>query len=297
MRWKNIRKSRNVEDRRGQRAGRRFGTGRPAGGGMKVGGGAGIILLLIGLFFGKDLIGPLSSGGAGIGAGTQGPTLTQGTGTTVRSNDEAADFIASILGTTETVWGELFAQAGQQYQPPKLVLFEDGVNSACGFTSSAAGPFYCPGDYKVYIDLSFFRELQKMGAGGDFAQAYVLAHEVGHHVQNLLGVSMAVQRRQRALPKVQANRLSVLTELQADCYAGVWAHHAHNRYQLLEPGDLEEGMNAAAKIGDDALMRSAGRRAHPDAFTHGTSQQRQTWLYRGLENGDHQVCDTFRDVS
>lgn len=290
MRWKRARKSQNVEDRRGKGPGRRMPGG---GGGMKIGGGAGIILLLLGLFFGQDLIGPLTSGGTGA------PQLGQQNNNSVaiRNDDEAANFIASILGTTEDVWGPLFQQSGQQYQAPKLVMFSDGVNSACGFTSSAAGPFYCPGDSKVYIDLSFFRELQKMGAGGDFAQAYVLAHEVGHHVQNQLGVSMAVQRRQRSLPKTQANRLSVLTELQADCYAGVWAHHAHKQYQLLEPGDLEEGMNAAAKIGDDALMRSAGRRAHPDSFTHGSSEQRQTWLYRGLETGDPQQCDTFQSTS
>ena len=176
---------------------------------------------------------------------------------------------------------------------PKLRIFDGGVNSACGYTSSAAGPFYCPGDSKVYIDLNFFRELQRMGAGGDFAQAYVLAHEVGHHVQNLLGVSMAVQRRQRSVSKTDANHLSVLTELQADCYAGVWAHHAHKDNQLLEPGDLEEGMNAAAKIGDDALMSRAGARIRPEAFTHGSSRQRQEWLYRGLNTGDPNQCDTF----
>lgn len=294
MRWRNVRKSRNIEDRRGQRAGRRMPGG--GGGGMKIGGGAGIILLLLGLFFGQNLLDPQSSGGSNISVPQLGPQ-SGGTAPQIRNDDEAGQFIASILGTTEDVWGPLFQAAGQQYQPPNLVLFNDGVNSACGFTSSAAGPFYCPGDSKVYIDLSFFRELQRMGAGGDFAQAYVLAHEVGHHVQNQLGVSMAVQRRQRSLPKKQANRLSVLTELQADCYAGVWAHHAHKKFQLLEAGDLEEGMNAAAKIGDDALMRSAGRRAHPDSFTHGTSQQRQTWLYQGLETGDPQQCDTFQGAS
>ncbi len=287
MRWKRARKSQNVEDRRGQ------GPGRPrrGGGAMKVGGGAGIILLLLSLFLGQDLTGLVGGGGGGTANLPQ--LAPPGGSTSIRDDDEAGQFIASILGTTEDVWGKLFQNAGQQYQVPKLVLFNDGVNSACGFTSSAAGPFYCPGDSQVYIDLGFFRELQRMGAAGDFAQAYVLAHEVGHHVQNQLGVSMAVQRKQRTVPKVQANRLSVLTELQADCYAGVWAHHAHKQFQLLEPGDLEEGMNAAAKIGDDALMRSAGRRAHPDAFTHGSSEQRQTWLYKGLESGDPLVCDTF----
>lgn len=295
MRWRRGRQSRNIEDRRGQRNTGRMPRRGVGGGGMKIGGGAGIILLLLGLFFGQNLLDPQTSGGPTIGVPQLGPQ--SGAAGQIRNNDEAGQFIGSILGTTEDVWGELFRQAGQRYQEPNLVMFEDGVNSACGFTSSAAGPFYCPGDSKVYIDLSFFRELNRMGAGGDFAQAYVLAHEVGHHVQNQLGVSMAVQRRQRSLPKKQANRLSVLTELQADCYAGVWAHHAHKNLQLLEPGDLEEGMNAASKIGDDALMKSAGRRAHPDAFTHGTSAQRQQWLYRGLETGDPQQCDTFQGTS
>lgn len=294
MRWKRLRKSQNVEDRRGQRRGSGM---QRRGGGMKIGGGAGIILLLLGLFFGQDFIGQLASGPTG---GTLAPPqLGQNNNgaTGLRNDDEAGQFISSILGTTEDVWGGLFQSYGETYQAPNLVMFTDEVTSACGRTSSAAGPFYCPGDSKVYIDLSFFRELQRMGAGGDFAQAYVLAHEVGHHVQNLLGVSMEVQRRQRALPKKQANRLSVLTELQADCYAGVWAHHAHKRFQLLEAGDLEEGMNAAAKIGDDALMRSAGRRAHPDAFTHGSSEQRQKWLYIGLESGDPQMCNSLEEAS
>ncbi len=287
MRWKRGRRSQNIEDRRGMKTSRRGGRR----GGMKLGGGATILLLLASLFFGKDLLTGFAGGGTG-GLTQLSPPQAQ-TGQ-VRSDDEASQFISAVLADTEDVWNKLFQQAGQRYQVPTLVLFNDGVNSACGFTSSAAGPFYCPGDSKVYIDLGFFRELQRMQAGGDFAQAYVLAHEVGHHVQNLLGVSMEVQRRQRQLPKVQANQLSVRAELQADCYAGVWAHHAHKDRQLLEPGDLEEGMNAAAKIGDDALMRSAGRRVHPDGFTHGSSQQRQTWLYRGLETGDPQSCDTFK---
>ena len=262
-------------------------------GGLKIGGGiGGVVVLLIALFFGIDLSPFLGSdgsiGGLGGQAGTQAPTGE------LRTNDEAGEFITRVLGDTEDTWTRLFQESGQTYSPPVLVLFEDGVSSACGFTSAAVGPFYCPGDSKVYIDLGFFRELQRMGAGGDFAQAYVLAHEVGHHVQNLLGVSMAVQRRQRQVSKVEANQLSVRAELQADCYAGVWAHHAHNERQLLEPGDLEEGMNAAATIGDDALMSRAGARVRPEAFTHGSSKQRQEWLYRGLESGDPQACDTFQ---
>ncbi len=293
MRWKQGRRSTNVEDLRGKRA-RRTPTRRGGGrGGARLGGGMGIIVLLIGLFLGVDVSSLLGGGGGSVGI----PQLQSGgarsQGTAIRSDDEAANFISTVLADTEDVWNKLFAQSGQRYQEPKLRLFSDGVNSACGYTSSAAGPFYCPGDNNVYIDLSFFRELQRMGAAGDFAQAYVLAHEVGHHVQNQLGVSMAVQRQQRRLPKAQANALSVRTELQADCYAGVWAHHAHKDRQVLELGDLEEGMNAASKIGDDALMASAGRRIHPDAFTHGSSEQRQQWLYRGLETGDPQACNTF----
>jgi len=291
MRWRQGRRSTNVEDLRGRRASRTP-TRRGGGGGMRVGGGMGIIVLLIGLFLGVDVSSLLGGGGGAVGIPQlQGGGVSQGA--PIRSDDEAANFISTVLADTEDVWHKLFNQAGQRYKEPKLRLFSDGVNSACGYTSSAAGPFYCPGDDNVYIDLSFFRELQRMGAAGDFAQAYVLAHEVGHHVQNQLGVSMAVQRQQRRLPKAQANALSVRTELQADCYAGVWAHHAHKDRQVLELGDLEEGMNAAAKIGDDTMMRNAGRRVHPDAFTHGTSAQRQQWLYRGLETGDPEACNTF----
>ncbi len=289
MRWKQGRRSTNVEDLRGTK-GRRRPTRR--GGGAKLGGGLGIVVLLIGMFLGVDLSGLMGSPGGQVGV-PQMQAPIGSAGATIRNDDEAANFISTVLADTEDVWNKLFRQAGQRYAEPKLRLFSDGVRSACGYTSSAAGPFYCPGDSIVYIDLSFFRELQRMGAPGDFAQAYVIAHEVGHHIQNQLGVSMAVQRQQRVLPKAQANALSVRTELQADCYAGVWAHHAHKDRNILEPGDLEEGMNAAAQIGDDALMRNAGRRIHPDAFTHGSSQQRQQWLYRGLETGDPQACDTF----
>lgn len=288
MRWRQGRQSRNVEDRRGAGPGR---ARMPGGAGLKLGGGAGIVVLLISMFLGVDLSALLGSGGGLSSSGM--PQITNQSGSKPRSDDEATAFVSTMLAYNEDVWTKLFRQAGQQYRPAKLVIFDGGVNSACGYTSSAAGPFYCPGDYQVYIDLNFFRELQKMGAPGDFAQAYVLAHEVGHHVQNLLGVSMAVQKRQRSVGKIEANQLSVRTELQADCYAGVWAHHAHNDNQILEPGDLEEGMNAAAKIGDDALMSRAGARVRPEAFTHGSSEQRKEWLYRGLKTGDPQQCDTF----
>lgn len=271
--------------------------GLPSGGGLgrgvKIGGGGAIVILLLSLFLGQDLTG-LVGGGAGLTPGSTAPGSSSTTGSrNLPANDDTAQFVSAILKTTEDVWIDLFNQANKQYQPPKLVLFEDGVRSACGFTSSAAGPFYCPGDYQAYIDLDFFGELQRMGAGGDFAGAYVLAHEVGHHIQNLLGVSMSVQRKQRQVSKVEANQLSVRAELQADCYAGVWAHHAHKKMQLLEPGDLEEGMNAASRIGDDALMKNAGRRVRPESFTHGSSAQRQEWLLRGLKTGDPNECDTF----
>jgi len=306
MRWRELRRSRNVEDRRGGRSMGRsrgagpHGSGRGMGTGMKVGGGGLLLLVLASLFLGKDLTG-LAGGGAGPGittTGQQSPNIgnrstTRTGGGNLPRNDDSAQFVSSILATTEDVWGPLFQNAGKTYSPPKLVLFNDGVRSACGFTSSAAGPFYCPGDNQAYIDLDFFDELKRMGAGGDFAGAYVLAHEVGHHIQNLLVVSMSVQRKQRQVSKAEANALSVRTELQADCYAGVWAHHAHKRFQLLEPGDLEEGMNAAAQIGDDALMRNAGRRVRPESFTHGSSKQRQAWLYKGLQSGDPNQCDTF----
>lgn len=288
MRWRKGRRSTNIEDRRGQGPGRASGR---RGAGVKLGGGAGIIVLLLGMFLGVDLSGLLGTGGGSTTAGL--PQLTSKPAGQLKSSDESTQFVSAMLAYNEDVWTKLFAQANQRYQPSKLVIFDGGVNSACGYTSSAAGPFYCPGDYQVYIDLNFFRELEKMGAGGDFAQAYVIAHEVGHHIQNLLGVSMAVQKRQRSVSKTEANQLSVRAELQADCYAGVWAHHAHKDNQLLEPGDLEEGMNAAARIGDDALMSRAGARVRPEAFTHGSSKQRQQWLYRGLETGDPQQCDTF----
>lgn len=288
MRWKKGRRSNNIEDRRGQSSGRGRAPGKT---GLKLGGGAGIIVLLISMFLGVDLSGLMGTNGGSATSGLS--QLGNQNSTQVRSDDEATAFVSTMLAYNEDVWTKLFAQSNQQYRPAKLVIFDGGVNSACGYTSSAAGPFYCPGDYQIYIDLNFFRELQKMGAGGDFAQAYVLAHEVGHHIQNLLGVSMAVQKRQRSVGKAEANQLSVRTELQADCYAGVWAHHAHKDNQLLEPGDLEEGMNAAAKIGDDALMKQAGAQVRPEAFTHGSSKQRQEWLYRGLESGDPQQCDSF----
>ena len=210
------------------------------------------------------------------------------------ADDESAQFISVVLAETETVWGELFAAAGSRYEEPQLVLFSNAVESACGFASAAVGPFYCPGDRKVYLDLSFFDELRtRFGAPGDFAQAYVVAHEVGHHVQNLLGVAGEVRARQASADQNTANALSVRLELQADCLAGVWAHHADRGRELLEPGDIEEGLGAAAAIGDDRLQRQSQGRVSPDSFTHGSSAQRVEWFTTGYRRGEPGGCDTF----
>ncbi len=299
MRWQQGRKSRNIEDRRGGRGG-----GTPARrGGSKVGGLMTIGLVIAGLVFGVNPmklinmtggLGGLSSGGGSslgvpAGGGVQYDASAQ-------KDDQAGQFVASVLGYTEDTWTDIFRSYGAKYQPTTLVMFERGVSSACGTQSSAAGPFYCPGDKKVYIDTAFFRELQNMGAPGDFAMAYVIGHEVAHHVQNLEGISMKVQSRQRQVSKVDANRLSVLTELQADCYAGVWAHHTQKKTRFLEEGDLEEGLNAAAQIGDDVLLKKAGRTPHESMYTHGSAAQRQQWFTEGLRNGKVENCNTFRQA-
>lgn len=280
MRWKTGRRSANVEDRRGSRVSPR---------GFKLGGGT-IILVLIGsLLFNQnplELLGYLE-GGAMI-ADTpveKKPSSPQ--------EDAAADFISVILADTEDTWSQIFAASNYQYQPPKLVLYSDMVHSACGMSSAATGPFYCPGDSKVYFDLSFINELQRFGAHGDFSVAYVIAHEVAHHVQNLEGTSDKIRQIQMRLNKKDANALSVLVELQADCYAGVWAYHAHKQRNILEQGDIEEGLNAAASVGDDRMLRMAGRSVNPDAFTHGSSEQRAEWFRKGLKTGTVKSCDTF----
>jgi uncharacterized protein len=211
------------------------------------------------------------------------------------ADDEAARFVSHVLGDTEDTWRMLFAKSGKTYQDPKLVLFSGSTDTACGLGQSASGPFYCPGDHKVYIDLVFFKELgSRFGAPGDFAQAYVIGHEVGHHVQNLLGISDQVQaERQRSNP-TRANQLSVKLELQADCFAGVWAHHADRTRQVLEAGDVDEGLNAASAIGDDRLQKQSQGHVVPDSFTHGSSVQRVRWFKRGIESGDPAVCNTFK---
>lgn len=208
-------------------------------------------------------------------------------------SDETGDFLAAVLGSTEDVWSEIFAASGRQYRPPTLVMFSDIVRSGCGTNSASTGPFYCPLDQKVYLDTSFFQQLAQLGGPGDFAAAYVIGHEIGHHVQNLVGTSDRVRQLQSRGNQADANALSVMLELQADCYAGAWAHRANRTAALLEPGDVEEGLAAAAAIGDDRLMRQSGRAVSPESFTHGTSQQRQRWLETGLQTGDLNACDTF----
>ena len=256
--------------------------------GVRLGGGAVLIMIILALIFGVDptplLQGlPQGSGSAPSSSAREG----------VPANDEEAQFISVVLGSTEDTWANIFSASGASYAAPTLVLFTDRVRSACGLNSSQTGPFYCPPDQKVYIDLGFFRQLSQMGGSGDFAAAYVLGHEIGHHVQNLLGTSAAVRQAQSRGGRAEANQLSVLMELQADCYAGVWAHHAEKRSHILEPGDVEEALGAAAAIGDDRLQKRAGRGVQPESFTHGSSQQRSQWLRTGLDTGDVDRCDTF----
>ena len=283
MKWRGGRRSTNVEDRRGQ---------QPRGRGLKLGGGATIAVIVIGLLLGADPMQMLNMLG-NIDSGNTGSQSSQ----PVPKNDEQAQFVSVVLADTEDVWNKLFTNSGERYREPGLVLFTGYVRSACGMQSSATGPFYCPGDSKVYIDLGFYRQLAQMGGAGDFARAYVIGHEVGHHVQNLLGTSAEVQKKSRSSSKAVANALSVMQELQADCYAGVWAHHAEQDRNLLEEGDVEEGLAAAAAIGDDALQKGAGRPVRPDAFTHGSSEQRVKWLKRGLRSGRADLCNTFAEAS
>lgn len=210
------------------------------------------------------------------------------------AQNQLADFASVVLASTEDMWTPIFAQRGSQYRAPRLVLFRGSVDSACGFNTSAVGPFYCPPDQQVYIDLQFFDELEtRLGAPGDFAQAYVIAHEVGHHVQNLLGVSERTHRLRATLPEAQANAVSVQVELQADCFAGVWAFHANQRQQMLDADDFQEGMGAASAIGDDTLQQRSGGRVRPESWTHGSSAQRRQWLMRGFQSGSIEACDTF----
>ncbi|MGQ3676685.1 KPN_02809 family neutral zinc metallopeptidase [Xanthobacter sp. TB0139] len=297
MRWKDFRTSSNVEDRRGQRGGGNF---RVPGGRGGLGLGTIIVVGLIGWALGINpavLIGGMEALNRGGGySQSQQQSPQQQAGRTGTPSDEMGRFAASVLAQTEDVWQELFRADGKTYQDPKLVLFSGATRSACGGAQSAMGPFYCPLDQKVYLDLSFFQEMKnRFNAPGDFAAAYVIAHEVGHHVQNLLGILPKVQQAQRqAGSRAEANALSVRTELMADCFAGVWANHADARFQTLEPGDVEEALNAASAIGDDRLQKQAQGYAVPDSFTHGTSQQRMTWFTRGLKTGSMQECNSFK---
>ena len=275
MKWQGRAGSQNIEDRRGM-----------SGGGMAVGGGLGglVLLLLISALTGTnpaDLINTTSTS----------DTVAPGG---VPADDPQAEFISVVLRDTETTWGRIFQESGESYDAPVLVLFTNATQSACGLGQAAMGPFYCPSDRKVYLDLSFFRELdERFGAPGDFAQAYVVAHEIGHHVQTLTGVSSQLQAARQRAGQRNANALSVRQELQADCYAGVWGHYA-SREGLLEPGDAEEGLRAAAAIGDDRLQRETQGTVVPESFTHGSSEQRVEWLRRGLESGRLDACNTFQ---
>jgi predicted metalloprotease len=284
MRWREGRRSENVEDIRDEEGPRRVPRG------MQLGGGGILLLLVVSLLTGQNPLQLLVMLNAN--APVSAPQAPRPAGT-----DEAADFVSVILADTEDTWGAIFSAARQTYSPPKLVLFSDLVESACGMNSIATGPFYCPADQKVYLDLGFLRELRQLGVTGDFAVAYVIAHEVGHHVQQVGGTERQFRQLQsRVRSRAEANALSVLMELQADCYAGVWAHHADSQRQLLEEGDIEEGLNAAAAIGDDRLQRMAGRSVNPDAFTHGSSQQRVQWFRMGLQTGSRDTCDTFAQL-
>jgi uncharacterized protein len=281
MRWQLSRRSSNIEDRRG--------IGVPATGGI---GCLGLIVIMVVAWLtGTNPLELLRQVSTDTSVTDQAPAPAAG------QFDQQRDFVAAVLGDTEDTWGRIFADAGRQYRPPMLVLFSGAVRSACGLGSAAVGPFYCPTDHKVYLDLSFFRELdRRFGAPGDFAQAYVIAHEVGHHVQNLLGLAEQVNRLRRGSSDTESNALSVRQELQADCLAGVWGNHARQQ-NLLEPGDVEEGLRAAQAIGDDLLQKRAQGYANPESFTHGTSEQRAYWLRRGLQEGRIDACDTFSETS
>jgi predicted metalloprotease len=290
MRWQDFRTSEHIEDRRGGGGGFGIPMGR---GGLGI--GTIIILALAGWALGID---PriLIAGAEMIGGGGSAPQSQQAPhGSTSEPKDEPGQFAAKILGNTEDVWKQVFpAQVGREYKPARLVLFSAGTRSRCGGASSAMGPFYCPLDQTVYIDLSFFQQLQRQfRVSGDFAYAYVIAHEVGHHVENQLGLLARVQERQREVGEAQANQLSVRVELMADCLAGVWAYHSNQQYKALDEGDIEEAMKAAEAIGDDRLQRQSQGYVVPDSFTHGSSRQRVRWFMTGMRGGDLRQCDTF----
>ena len=283
MRWRDGRRSDNIDDRRRVRI-----SGKAKGGGLTI-----IILALVGMYFGIDPSIILQQG-----ANLSGPSMEQSEYVPTAAENELADFVSVVLADTEDTWGALFAGAGARYQQPDLVLFTGSVESACGLAAAATGPFYCPADRKVYIDLSFYQDLKnKLGAPGDFAQAYVIAHEVGHHVQNLLGISDKMHQLRSQVSQSEYNKLSVRLELQADCFAGLWAHHADRARQILEEGDVAEALNAASMIGDDRLQKQSRGYVTPDSFTHGSSEQRVRWFKKGLKSGRIENCDTFASTS
>ena len=279
MRWKTGRRSSNIEDRRGVRL-----SGKAKGGGLGI-----LVLALVAMYFGIDPSIILQQS-----VDVSGPSMEQSAYVPTEAENELADFVSVVLADTEDTWEALFRDAGGTYQQPRLVLFTGAVESACGFAQAAMGPFYCPADRQVYIDLSFYRDLRaKLGAPGDFAQAYVIAHEVGHHVQNLLGISDKVHQMRRQVSQSDYNQLSVRLELQADCFAGLWAHHADRARQIIEEGDIAEALNAASMIGDDRLQQQSRGYVTPDSFTHGSSAQRVRWFRRGLQSGRFEDCDSF----
>ena len=288
MKWEGNRESDNVEDRRASGGG---GSGGGLLGGRSIGIGTIVVALLGGWVFGINpltIINMLSGGAPPAQVQQQTPAQRP------PADDRMAKFVSTVLADTEDVWKDVFAKGGATYKEPRLVLFRGATQTACGQGQAAMGPFYCPGDQKVYIDLGFYETLTKrLGAPGEFAQAYVVAHEVGHHVQNLLGISAKVDKMRGQVSQADYNILSVKLELQADCFAGVWAYHANESRQILQGGDIESAMNAAAKIGDDALQRSSGGAVVPESFTHGTSAQRQRWFKTGLTSGSVKACDTF----
>jgi predicted metalloprotease len=283
MKLDDSRRSDNVEDDRGSGGGIR---------GIHVGALGTVVILVVGYFMGispSTLLGLLSGG-----TDQSATAPAAGTPVTGASADPQVDFVRAVLGETEDVWGAYFTSMGKTYVPPTLVLFSQSVSSACGLASAASGPFYCPGDQKVYIDLSFFQQLAtQFGAPGDFARAYVIAHEVGHHVQNQLGITDKASQAEQHASRVGANQESVLVELQADCFAGVWAERANQARKILEPGDLEQGLQAASSVGDDTLQKREEGTVVPDSFTHGTSAQRVRWFRRGFDSGKIDNCDTF----
>ena len=282
MRWQGRRGSTNIEDRRRRPSRRVMGGGGLSGVGL-------IVVLVAGYFLGIDVT-PLLNGSQGGGIVTDSQTVE-----ITEADERVAQFVSVTLADTEEVWADIFArQVGQPYEPPVLVLFKGTTQSACGGASAATGPFYCPPEEKAFLDTDFFVTLERqLGAGGDFAAAYVVAHEIAHHVQNELDILPRVNRLRQQSDQVTSNELSVRVELQADCFSGIWARAAQEKFGTLERGDIQEAMNAAARIGDDTLARNAGRAVQPHTFTHGTSEQRQRWFLRGLESGDLAMCDTF----